>query len=152
MLSHRTLISRFRCGCHGLHVDTSSFNKDSEHRSREARSRLVCMSGSVEDKHHFMCNCPAYSHLGQQYSHLFHQASPSVAAFLATDHPNVVGSYLKTCTICSGPPKLSVADWWAKQFYAIFVGFATFQKKRRQLIFICISGLLAWLLNFAELD
>ena len=55
------------------------------------------MSGLVEDEHHFLFDCPAYSHIRQQYSHLFHQASPSVATFLATDQPNVVGSYLKTC-------------------------------------------------------
>jgi hypothetical protein len=30
------------------------------------------------------------------YSHLFRQASSSVAAFLATDQPNVLGRYLKT--------------------------------------------------------
>ena len=54
------------------------------------------MSGSVEDEHHFLFDCPAYIHILHQYSHLFHQASPSVAAFLATDQPNVVGSYLKT--------------------------------------------------------
>ena len=41
------------------------------------------MFGSVEDEHH----------IRQQYSHLFHQASPSVA----TDQPNVVGSCLKIC-------------------------------------------------------
>ncbi len=64
--------------------------------SREDRVCLVCMSGSVEDEHHLF-DCVAYSHIRQQYSHLFHQASPSVAAFLATDQPNVVGSYLKTC-------------------------------------------------------
>ncbi len=46
------------------------------------------MSGSVEDGHHFLFDCPAYSHIRQQYSHLLHQAS--VAAFLATDQPNVV--------------------------------------------------------------
>ncbi len=56
----------------------------------------------------------------QQYSHLFHQASPSVATFLATDQPNVVGSYLKTC-------------------------FAQRQT-------VLASPLLAWLLNFVELD
>jgi len=55
------------------------------------------MSGSVEDEHPFPVCCPAYSHIRQQYSHLFHQASSSVAAFLATDQPNEVGSYLKTC-------------------------------------------------------
>ena len=57
------------------------------------------MSGSVEDEHHFLFDCPAYNHVRQQYNHLFHSASasPSVAACLVTDPPNVVGSYLKTC-------------------------------------------------------
>ena len=55
------------------------------------------MSGLVEDGHHFLFDCPAYSHIRQQYTHLFHQTSPSVATFLATDQLNVVGSYLKTC-------------------------------------------------------
>ncbi len=117
---HRRLISRFRCGCHGLHVDTGRFGKHSEHCSREDRVCHVCMSGSVEDEHHFLFDCPAYSHIRQQYSHLFHQASPSVATFLATDQPNVVGSYLKTC-------------------------FAQRQT-------VLASPLLAWLLNFVELD
>ena len=59
------LISRFRCGCHGLHVDTGRFGKDSGHRSREDRVCLVCMSGSVEDEHLFLFDCPAcaYSHI-----------------------------------------------------------------------------------------
>ena len=61
-----------------------------------------------------------YIHIRQQYSHLFHQASPSVATFLATDQPNVLGSYLKTC-------------------------FAQRQT-------VLASPLLAWLLNFVELD
>ncbi len=81
------------------------------------------MSGSVEDEHHLLFDCPAYSHIRQQYSHLFHQVSPSVATssnFLATDHPNVVGSCLKT-------------------YFA--------QKQT-----VLASPLLAWLLNFVELD
>ncbi len=77
---HRRLISRSRCGCHGIHVDTGRFGKDSEHRSREDRVCFVCMSGSVEDEHYFLFDCPACSHIRQQYSHLFHQASPSLAA------------------------------------------------------------------------
>jgi len=83
---HGRLISRFRCGCQGLHVDTG-FGKDSEHCSREDRVCLVCMSGSVENEHHFLFDCPAYSHIHQQYSHHFHQASSSVAAFLAVTNP-----------------------------------------------------------------
>ena len=66
-------------------------------RSREERVCLVCMSSSVEDGHFFLFDCPAYSHICQQYSHLFHLASSSIAAFLTTDQPNVVDSYLKNC-------------------------------------------------------
>ena len=62
----------------------------------------------------------SHASVTQQYSHLFHQASPSVAVFLATDQPNVIGSYLKTC-------------------------FAQRQS-------VLASPLLAWLLNFVELD
>ena len=69
---HKRLISRFRCGCHGLHIDTGRFGKGSEHCSREDKVCLVCMSGSVEDEHHFLFDCPAYSHRPQQYSHFFH--------------------------------------------------------------------------------
>ncbi len=54
---------------------TCRFDKDSEHCSREDRVFLVCMSGSVEDEHHFLFDCPAYSHILKQYTHLFHQAA-----------------------------------------------------------------------------
>jgi hypothetical protein len=93
---HRRLISRLRCGCHGLHVDTGRFGKGSEHCSREERVCPVCMSGSVEDEHHFLFDCPAYSHTRQQCNHLFHQASSLVATLLATDQSKVLGSDLKT--------------------------------------------------------
>ena len=81
---------------------------------------LVGMSGSVEDEHLFLFDCPAYNRIRQQYSHLFHSASRSVAAFLATDQLNVVGSYLKTC--------------FAQRQY------------------VSATPLVAWLLNFEELD
>ena len=132
---YRRLISRFRCGCRGLHIATGRFGKDSEHRSREDRVCLVCMLGSVEDERfslwlpRIQSHTSAYvtyvspvtskeNHIRQQYSHLFHSASPSVAAFLNTDQPNVVGSYLKTCVA---------------------------QKQS-----ILASPLSAWLLNFVE--
>ena len=52
--------------------------------------------GSVEDEHHLLFDCPVYSHIRQEYSHLFHQASSLVSAFLRADQANVVGGYLKT--------------------------------------------------------
>ena len=91
--------------------------------SREDRIRLMCVSGSVEDKHHFAFDRPTYSHIRQQHSHLFHQASPSVAAFLATNQAKatqaIPGSYLKSCRV------------------------------QRQCVLA--SPLLAWLLNFVQL-
>ena len=45
---HGRLISRFRCGCHTLLVDTGLFGRDNERCSREDKVCLVCMSGSVE--------------------------------------------------------------------------------------------------------
>ena len=90
-------------GCHGLHVDTGRFGKGIEHCSRDDSVYFVCMSGSVEEEHYFLFDCPAYNHICQQYSDLFHQApssSSSVAAFLTTDQPNMLGSDLKTCFAC----------------------------------------------------
>ena len=82
--------------------------------------QIVCIFWVNRKRTPFLFDCPAYSHIRQQYSHLFHQASSSVATFLATDQSNVVGSYLKTC-------------------------FAQRQT-------VLASPLLAWLLNFIELD
>ena len=97
LISLRKLISpkggSFNGESHGLFLQIKSPKLDTgrEHRNREDRVCLVCMSSSVEDKHHFLSDCSAYSHIRQQYSHLSHQASSSIAAFLATDQPNVVG-------------------------------------------------------------
>jgi hypothetical protein len=60
-------------------------NEPKGRKSREGMVCLVCMSGSVDDKHHLLFDCSTYSDTRQQYSHLFHQASSSVATFLITD-------------------------------------------------------------------
>ncbi len=68
-------------------------------------------------------SCPAYSHIHQQYSYLFHQAPSSVyyvAAFLATDQSNLLGNYLEACFV-----------------------------QRRSVL---ASPLVVWLLSFAELN
>ena len=45
----RRLVSRFRCGCHGLHVDTGRFKPVGQKVDREQRFCLVCASGTAED-------------------------------------------------------------------------------------------------------
>ena len=57
---YRRLISRFRCGCHGLHVDTGRFGKDEQMLSRGQRLCPVCLSCCTEDEHHFLFQCPAF--------------------------------------------------------------------------------------------
>ena len=91
-LSQRTLsyphYSVNTYGCHGLHVDTGRVGMGVERCSREDR---IC-----QDQLMSTVSCPAYSHIHhQQYSHLFHQAPSSVAPFLATDQPNLLGNYLE---------------------------------------------------------
>ena len=55
------LLSRFRSGCHGLRVDTGQW-EDSVHLDRKDKLCLVCRSSQqVEDAHHFLFDCPAYS-------------------------------------------------------------------------------------------
>jgi len=112
---HRRLISRLRCGCHALHVDTERFGKDSELRSREDRVCLVCMSGSVEDEHHFLFDRPTYNHIRQQYSHLFHQASPSVAAFLATDQHKGLHRQSRGHCLYHKPHGAAIMTWWTHE-------------------------------------
>ena len=47
------LVSRFRCGCHGLHVDSGQFKPVAQRVDREQRFCLVCASDTAEDEHHF---------------------------------------------------------------------------------------------------
>ncbi len=83
------------------HVDTG--RKGNEHCSREDSVCLVCMFGSVEDAHHLLFDCPAYSHRHQQYSHLFHHALSSVAGFWLLTNPMCEAVIFCTKTICVGP-------------------------------------------------
>ncbi len=62
-LSNRRLISRFRSGCHGLHVDTGRW-ADGTPLDRACRLCLMCNSSDcVEDEQHFVFDCPAYSNI-----------------------------------------------------------------------------------------
>ncbi len=84
------------------------------------------MSGSFEDEQHFLFDCPAYSHIRQQYSHLFHQASSSVAAFLATDLPNVLGGHLrrvlhkdKAWFVRANTSGNTLEEFWMLQYHSL---------------------------------
>ena len=50
-------------------------------------------SGSIEDEHHFLFDCPAYRHISlrSDYSKLFQHPAPTVASFLATEQLECAG-------------------------------------------------------------
>ena len=95
--SHSRLVSRFKCGCHGLQ---SRLLWQRSCTLKQGRHGLSCVHvGSIEGGNHFLSDCPAYSHICQQYSHLFHQASSSIAAFLVTDLRNDLHAALLGCNL-----------------------------------------------------
>ena len=51
------LVSRFRCGCHGLHVDIGNLKPVEQKVGREQRFCLVCCSDTADDEHHFVLYC-----------------------------------------------------------------------------------------------
>ena len=91
--SNRRLLSRFRCGCYGLHVDTGRWVDT----KREDRLCQVCHSSrDVEDEQHFLFSCPAYSDVRQKHASLFQQAF-TVSDFFTNSEPNACGGFLREC-------------------------------------------------------
>ena len=85
--SDRRLLSRFRSGCHGLRVDTGRW-ENNVHLDRKDRLRLVCSSAQqVQDEHHFLFDCPAYSSIRASHTNLF-QCACSVSDFFDSCEAN----------------------------------------------------------------
>ena len=87
------LLSRFGCGCHGLHVDTGRWVDT----KREDRLSQICYSSKdVDDEQYCLIDCPAYSDVRQKYASLFQQAF-SVSEFFTNSEPNACGGFLREC-------------------------------------------------------
>ncbi len=80
----RKLISRFRCGCHGLHVDTGRLLPLAQQVPREQRHCIFCASGSAEDEHHFVFDCPAYCAIRSKFTSMFWGPAPTLSSFFTT--------------------------------------------------------------------
>ena len=103
-LSNRRLISRFRSGCHGLHVDTGRFAKDGHRLQKENRVCHVGHSAAVEDQQHFLLGCPAYSHLHAEHAELFQAFPCTVASVMHTSNTKRYPSRLpKPSGVCGVP-------------------------------------------------
>ena len=72
----RRPVSRFRCGCRGLHVDTGQFKPVEQRVDRELRFCSVCATDTAEDEHHFVFDCPAYCSIRDRFTAIFWGPAP----------------------------------------------------------------------------
>ena len=98
IFQHLKSFSRFRCGCHGLHVDTGRFNPVGQKVDREQRFCLVCASGTAEDEHHFLFDCPAYCSIRDRFTAIVWGPAPTMSSFFALHDPRVIAKFLHECT------------------------------------------------------
>ena len=95
IFKNRRVVSRFRCGCHGLHVDTGEFKPVGQKVDREQRFCLVCASDTTEDEHHFVFDCPAYCSI--RYTAIFWGPAPTLSSFFTLHDPRVIAKLLHEC-------------------------------------------------------
>ncbi len=91
----RKLISRFRCGCHGLHVSTGRLLPLTQQVPRE--QRVFCASGLAEDEHHFVFDCPAYWAIRNRFTNIFWGPAPTLSSFFTLHDPKVIARFLREC-------------------------------------------------------
>ena len=89
----RRLVSRFRCGCHGLHVDSSQFKPVAQRVDREQRFCLVCASDTAEDEHHFVFDCPAYRSIRDRFTTIFWGPAPTLSSFFTLHDHRVIAMF-----------------------------------------------------------
>ena len=67
------------------------------HLDRKDRLCLVCSSAQdVEDDHHFLFDCPAYSSIRASHANLF-QCACSVSGFFDNCEANACGGFIRNC-------------------------------------------------------
>ena len=93
----RKVISRFRCGCHRLHVDTGRLVPLAQQVSREQRHCVFFASGSAEDEYHFVFDCPAYRAIKNRFTNIFWGPAPTLSSFFTLHSPKVIAGFLREC-------------------------------------------------------
>ena len=93
----RKLISRFRCGCHGLHVDTGRLLLLAQQVPREQRHCVFFATDSAEDEHHFVFDCSAYCAIRNKFTSIFWRPAPTLSSFFTLHDPKVIARFLREC-------------------------------------------------------
>ena len=70
-LRSRRLVSRFRCGCHGLYVDTGNVKLVEQKVDGEQRFCLACDAATAEDEHQFVLTALHIVRLGTDLTLIF---------------------------------------------------------------------------------
>ena len=93
----RKLISRFRCGCHCVHVDTGRLLPLTQQVPREQRHCVFGASGLAEDEHHFVFDCPAYCAIRSRFTNIFWGPALTLSSFFTLHDPKVIARFLREC-------------------------------------------------------
>ena len=76
---------------------TSYLWENNVHLDRKDRLCLVCSSAQdVEDEHHFLFECPAYSSIRASHANLY-QCACSVSGFFDNCEANACGGFIRDC-------------------------------------------------------
>ena len=67
---------------------------------REQHQCIFCASGSAEDEHHFVFDCPAYCAIRNKFTNIFWSPAPTLSSLFTLHDPKVVarGNGLNTGT------------------------------------------------------
>ena len=80
---------------HGLHADTGRYLPLAQQVPREQRHCVFCASGSAEDEHHFVFDCPAYPAIRNRFTNMFWGPAPRLSSFVTVHDPKVKARFLK---------------------------------------------------------
>ncbi len=83
IVSHKHIrygLTRLRLSSHQLRVETGRYGRN--RTPRDERYCLQCNTGDIEDEYHFVCVCPIYNYLRENYIPAFYRRNISVLKFV----------------------------------------------------------------------
>ena len=78
-------------------VDTGRLLPLAQQVPREQRYCIFCASGSAEDEHHFVFDCPAYCAIRNKFTNIFWGPAPTLSSFFTLHDPKAIARFLREC-------------------------------------------------------
>ena len=115
----RRVVSRFRCGCHDLHVDTGNFKPVGPKVDREQRFYLKLLAHTQQRMNTtFVFDCPAYFSVRDKYTAIFWGPACTLSSIFALH--DLPSSCMNVCTqvyVVSGNPVSVVRGYIRGRLY-----------------------------------